>query len=193
MTPLRGAEAVRVRAEQVMARLPPGGAVVEVGVYRGAMGARILGARTDARWHGVDPWLPAEEQPAEYVATGDPHARMSRKVQLDNLSAARGAVGGFDDRATIHRMTSVDAAPLFADGSVDVVFLDGRHDYDGVMADIEAWWPKIKPRGWLGGHDYGHPRADFEIGVAGAVDWWAKREGVEVVLGDDMAWWARRS
>jgi hypothetical protein len=48
---------------------------------------------------------------------------------------------------------------------VDMVLLDGDHEYEGVVADIEAWLPKA--RKLLCGHDYGHP--DYP-GVARAVD-----------------------
>lgn len=48
---------------------------------------------------------------------------------------------------------------------VDMVFLDGDHDYDAVIADIDAWLPKA--RRLLCGHDYDH--ADYP-GVKQAVD-----------------------
>ena len=46
------------------------------------------------------------------------------------------------------------AAQQFADCSVDVVFVDAGHGYEDVSADIEAWWPKIKPGGWMAGDDF---------------------------------------
>jgi hypothetical protein len=49
---------------------------------------------------------------------------------------------------------SVTASGLFADGSIDWVHLDARHDYESVKADIVAWLPKVKPGGWLSGDDY---------------------------------------
>jgi len=47
----------------------------------------------------------------------------------------------------------------------DYAFLDAAHDYDSIRADIAAWWPKIKPGGWLAGHDYTNAE-----GVRQAVD-----------------------
>lgn len=49
---------------------------------------------------------------------------------------------------------SLNAAALFADGSLDWVHLDARHDYASVKADIAAWLPKVRPGGWLSGDDY---------------------------------------
>ena len=42
---------------------------------------------------------------------------------------------------------SVAAADLFADGSVAWVHIDARHDYESVVADINAWAPKVTARG----------------------------------------------
>ena len=41
-----------------------------------------------------------------------------------------------------------------ADGSFDVVFIDGDHKYRKVVADILAWRPKMKPGGLMSGHDF---------------------------------------
>jgi len=57
---------------------------------------------------------------------------------------------------TVHRGRSIEQAAKVADGSVDLVFLDADHTYKQVKADIEAWLPKVRPGGWLSGHDYNH-------------------------------------
>lgn len=41
--------------------------------------------------------------------------------------------------------------------SVDLVFVDGAHDDEGVKADIRAWRDKVKPGGFMLFHDYNHP------------------------------------
>ena len=41
---------------------------------------------------------------------------------------------------------------------LDLVFVDGAHDYAGVSADLEAWVPHLKEGGLLVLHDYGDPR-----------------------------------
>ena len=57
------------------------------------------------------------------------------------------------DRVNFLRCYSPRAADLFDDGSLDAVLIDGDHDYGPVLADIKAWWPKLKSGGYLGGDD----------------------------------------
>lgn len=49
---------------------------------------------------------------------------------------------------------SDEASERFSEDSVDFVYLDGDHSYEGVTSDIRAWKPKLKSGGWMGGHDY---------------------------------------
>ena len=51
---------------------------------------------------------------------------------------------------------SAESAALFEDASLDAVYIDAAHDYDSVVKDIAAWFPKIKPAGVFSGHDYPH-------------------------------------
>ena len=40
------------------------------------------------------------------------------------------------------------------DGPVHLLFVDGDHSYEGVMADISGWTPKIAPGGVICFHDF---------------------------------------
>ena len=46
------------------------------------------------------------------------------------------------------------AATLFANASLDFVFIDADHSQASVQADIHAWRPKLRPGGILAGHDW---------------------------------------
>jgi predicted O-methyltransferase YrrM len=36
----------------------------------------------------------------------------------------------------------------------DFVYVDARHDYKGVLLDLEDWWPLVNEGGIMAGHDY---------------------------------------
>ena len=75
-------------------------------------------------------------------------------------------VDDFPDRATLHVMTTNEASALVDDRSLDFVFIDADHSEPAVVEDIQHWRSKVRPGGWLGGHDY---NAHFP-GVVRAVD-----------------------
>jgi hypothetical protein len=51
---------------------------------------------------------------------------------------------------------SVEAAKLYADRSIDFVFIDTSHEYEPTKREIEAWLPKVK--GIISGHDFNPKR-----------------------------------
>lgn len=160
----------RTQAEEVLKRLPAGNvAGVEVGVYRCKM-SMALKERQGLTLFMVDNWLPfrhvgADEQEANYMT-----AR--------SLGVAM-------------RMDSVKAAEAFSDGSLDFVFIDADHSYDGVCRDIEAWYPKVKDGGLLCGHDYANKGDPCGMEVKRAVDELAVKLGKSVELGKDSTWFYR--
>jgi hypothetical protein len=58
-------------------------------------------------------------------------------------------------RVKFARVESVDAATDVEDGSLDFIYLDANHTLPFVIADLEAWTPKVRKGGIISGHDYG--------------------------------------
>jgi len=133
-----------------------GGVFVEVGSWLGRSAA-YFAVQSDLMDGGVilycvDTWEGSEEHKL-YVAQHDVYAEFC------------GNVGGWIARGLIVpvRKPSVEAARDYEDGSFIGVFIDASHEYEDVLADIRAWWPKVKQGGYFGGHDINWP------GVARAV------------------------
>ena len=84
-----------------------------------------------------------------------------------------------EGRYTIVRNFSYLAAAGFADCSLDWVFVDAVHDYEGALRDMVDWWPLLRAGGVMGGHDNfdGHVPSGI-FGVKAAAD----RFGVAVNL-----------
>jgi hypothetical protein len=69
----------------------------------------------------------------------------------------------------VHRAASADAAAQFGSCYFDWVYIDGNHLYEFAKRDVEAYYPRVKPGGFLTGDDYG-PGGWWEGGVQRAVD-----------------------
>ena len=52
----------------------------------------------------------------------------------------------------IYIMTSIEASKEI-EGCIELIFIDGSHEYEDVKADFEAWWPRLSPKGIMALHD----------------------------------------
>lgn len=179
------------RASAVVRRLAevenPVGA--EIGVFRGGMSRRLLAYRPDMTLYMVDSWTTTAPD-AAYAKSGDFHAGLGQADQDRFAAEAAGVVGFAGLRAIVVRASSEEAAEAIPDGSLDFVFIDADHSYDGCVSDIRRWMRKIKPGGLLSGHDFGN--SDFPgFGVDRAVREFALKYGLSIELGQNFTWHIR--
>lgn len=52
------------------------------------------------------------------------------------------------------KASSLTASKKFDNHLFDFIYIDADHSYESVKQDLTIWLPKIKPSGWIGGHDY---------------------------------------
>jgi predicted O-methyltransferase YrrM len=83
------------------------------------------------------------------------------------------------------REEAIAAARWFRAESLDAVFIDACHTYEGTLAQIATYRNKLKPGGLLCGHDYS--RSSWP-GVVQAVDELLP-DRLELVAGTSL-WWA---
>ncbi|MGI9538610.1 MAG: class I SAM-dependent methyltransferase, partial [Miltoncostaeaceae bacterium] len=127
-----------------LARGNRGGAIVEIGSWKGrstiwlAEGSR---AGRGAVVVAIDPHTGSEEHRADGEV-------------VDTFSEFRTnlAMAGVEEVVRPERAMSVDAAAR-VDEPVGLLFIDGAHDRDSVLADIDAWFPKLAPHGMIAFHD----------------------------------------
>lgn len=169
---------------------------IEVGVAAGKLSEALLVAAPNLYLTMVDDYASGAWRSVAYKATGDQHAALTKEQQLGTIRAAKRRVGHFGKRARFLVMSSAAAAAQVADEGYDFVFLDADHSYEGVRADLAAWWPKIRAGGWLCGHDYGGyvivNGAPRYFGVKEAVDEWASALSLSVETDSDNTWFVRR-
>lgn len=178
--------AAQVRANEILGRiniLNPVGA--EIGVFTAALSSRLL-QRDGLILYMVDSWG-ASDKDSEYAKTGDFHAALTQEQQDSYFANACEVVSKYGNKAKILRKPSIEAAKEISDASLDFVFIDADHSYEGCKADIAAWVPKLKPGGLLSGHDYNNIEYPC-FGVNQAVEEFSAERNLPVSLGDNFTW-----
>lgn len=117
---------------------------LEIGICRGENAVRFLEECPNIIWlDAVDP----------YLAYDDPNGGMTQEMMDRFLSLTQENFKPHTARIALHRMPSVSFAQDIPNGTYDYIFIDGDHSYDAVLADIRAWFPKMKKGGIFSGHD----------------------------------------
>ena len=135
--------------------VPDNGIMVEVGSWMGrstsCMGELIKNSNKNVKFFAVDTWEGSWDEPwqKEVVENIKQHNSSLFDLFKNNLKNC-----GVDEYIIPIQSTSLEAAELFEDNSLDFVHIDAAHDYENVIADIRAWYPKVKPGGLITGDDY---------------------------------------
>lgn len=132
--------------------IPPGGKFVEIGSWMGQSAVvlcqRLQDIEKAAEVTCVDTFQGEQNQPAHLEIVAGMGGSTRWKFE-ENIKAA-----GVADMISVIQSDSAEAASHFDDESLDGVFIDAAHDYDSVVKDVAAWFPKVKPGGIFAGHDY---------------------------------------
>lgn len=129
-------------------------------------------------WHGVNTLrIRSAMDPAGVITGVDPFPPGRLGISFPRLIALREATRTANGTLRLLRMTSREAA-LTWEGTVDFLFIDGDHTYQGLRTDWESWRERITPGGIVCLHD-SHATPGRPIHEAGSV-----RYTDEVILRD---------
>lgn len=118
----------------------------EIGVWVGLFSEQLCRANPELQLTCVDPWL-------QYKTYNERKNNQGRLDEAYAETCVRLAPFG----CRILRMTSVAAAAITPDASLDFVYIDGNHSRQSVTEDLDAWVPKVRAGGMVAGHDYELP------------------------------------
>jgi len=165
--------------------------MVEVGVWDGINAGRVMEAVPDVTMILVDSW-DAVAPGTDYRRSGDGKAMLPQETFNFARANAFKIAEKFVGRCSIMDMSSEEAAVMVADLSVDLVFIDANHSYNGATSDLNAWWTKVVPGGYISGHDWRYPYGGFKVAEA-VLDFIAPKglgEG-DVEIGGDYTWFLK--
>jgi GT2 family glycosyltransferase/glycosyltransferase involved in cell wall biosynthesis len=115
---------------------------VELGVYKGesyfAFCQSVEENKLATQCYGIDTWR------------GDQHAGLYGPEIGRHVAAYNERYQGFSRLLT---MTFREGLAHFADGSIDLLHIDGAHRYEDVKEDFESWHRKLSSRGVVLFHD----------------------------------------
>ena len=115
--------------------------IIEIGSYEGATTELFM--NYCSLLYSIDPYAEGEdcgqETPEDLAA--------AEQVMMNRMR-------DYGNAFHHYKLPSLRAARLIQNGSADLVYIDGDHRHDSVVADIKAWLPKVKSGGYIAGHDY---------------------------------------
>lgn len=129
--------------------------VVELGSYTGE--STCVFARHCLKVFAVDPWANTYK---ELIYAGCNSKEVSAYIDRTGVPDMSCVEARFDERTSKHanvckiKATEESALLTFSDNSIDLVYIDSIHTFEAVTDAINRWTPKLKPGGYLAGHDF---------------------------------------
>lgn len=151
-----------------LARTAPAGDVVEIG---SAWGRSAFALFWLARRYGlgaglsVDPWRTETAHQSE-APDSNQYGIKSDDIFVEyRMHMRMGFEGGINyirapssDALAVYRqspeITTEDFGVTAYEGRIGLLHIDGNHDFDCVMADLDGWGALVKPGGWIVLDDY---------------------------------------
>ena len=129
------------------------GLFVELGTHNGhsyfsfCQAIKRLGLNTPS--YAVDTWK------------GDVHAGHYDEAVFQQVSSYNQA--NFREFSSLLRCTFDEAVNRFADGTIDLLHIDGFHTYEAVRHDFETWFPKLSDKAVVLFHDTNVREGSFGV------------------------------
>lgn len=159
---------IRPAIQAIAATIPGSLTGVEVGVQYGDHAKQIIDTLPTEMLYLVDVWGPCESGGVLVDFTSGYQIVLEKFKNYNNVTAMK--------------MDSLSASKIIVDEELDFAYIDASHSYIDVLADIHAWWPKIRNGGMLCGHDY----CDRWPGVMQSVDEFSNGRELHT---KDWDWW----
>jgi len=131
--------------------LPENSKVIEIGSYAGECTELFLKSKKISEIFCIDPYenyFDNNDLTSHICSMSLVEKEFDRKIKL------------YSSDFKIHKIkdTSEHTSNQFENNSIDLVYIDGLHTYEGFKSDIKNYFWKVKKFGYIGGHDFNNPR-----------------------------------
>ena len=125
--------------------LGPGARIVEIGCWKGKSTLLLHLSQPEAVVYAIDPFTGSSEH-QKVGETVDTYAEFLHNISLY----------GQTEKIVVLPMRSEEAVGKIPDG-VDMLWIDGAHDYESVKRDFCVYYPRLKDGAVIAMHDYKWP------------------------------------
>ena len=165
------------RREMLAACVPKGGVFAEIGVFEGEFSAFLLESLNPSKLYLMDLFQGR-------CGSGDQDGNYFKTIDLGEAFVGLNKKYVGEPRVEIQRGNSRDLLSDLEDGSLDMIYIDGDHGYNGCKSDLELAFRKCKAGGWICGHDYEmnmvKAKTNYVFGVRRAVDEFCSERGQSI-------------
>ena len=172
--------------------IPSGSVGAELGVFTGLFSSILAREPKIARVTFVDPWWQAfgDYYPDWGAYTDYGRLRTRKAFEI----AEKRITGAALPNRVVEIASSYDWLNCQPDQSLDWVYLNSTHSYEGTKQELELLDLKLKETGMILGDDWQIDRAHYHHGVCLAVNEFVKSRNFEFILcGRHNQWIVRRS
>jgi len=136
--------------KRLLKMMPKESVCAEIGVWKGDFSQRILEITSPSELHLIDPWTFQPSFPSRWYGG----VKAANQSDMDDIFESVRERFASSPEVRFHRKPSEEADSEFPNDFFDWVYVDGSHDYDSVKSDLELYFLKVKPNGFLTGDDY---------------------------------------
>lgn len=159
------------RIDMIRSLVPKHGEYAEVGVFEGEFSKELFSVLEPRKLHLIDLFTGS-------AVSGDKDGNNGKCVNLDDVF--QNLITYFPSNVLMYKGLSYNTLEVFDDDSLDMIYIDGDHEYEGVRKDLEMAYKKVKSGGWIMGHDYEmnmqKAQTMYTFGVKRAVDEFCKEQ-----------------
>jgi len=157
--------------------LPAGSRICEIGVWKGEFASQLL-TLNPRPLILIDPFQGV-------VSSGNADGNNVEAAFLPSVYISLAERTAHLPNVLILRGFSQEFLPMIRAGTLDAVYIDGDHSYEGAKQDLALAWNAVKEGGYICGHDYemnpAKTKNEYNFGVKRAVTEFCDEHKVEIV------------